>query len=911
MNRNDHNNKTDSLIEGGTLCFHCDLDIYNGAYASGSHVVGRINQKAEVFCCVACKAIAESIDALGLGQYYDYKDSDALSVEQIVNNTQSYQQRAAFTSFDEDSFERQHVIFSEEDSATASVTLYVESMHCAACTWLIEKCLLQEPGMQSVSVNLLEHTLVIHWLPAEVKLSQMCCRLQDIGYKPDVFTVSKIAETRLKENKNALKRLVVSAIVMMQVGMLSIALYSGEFQGIADEYRQLLRWASLLICMPCIAYSTQSFFLNAWRNLRSFSLGMDVPVALAIGLSFIASSKAVITNTGEIYFDSICMVTFFLLLGRFLEMKIRHYSGRRIDDLKSVLPLFVNQRKWDGSYQEVAIDDLKIGDIILVKPGETIPVDGEVLDGESKVSEAQLTGEFTPQDKKEGDNVLAGSTNYQNPMHIVAEALGAQLKIRAIEQLLPQSLSARTELSGWMNVFVMRFVSTVLFLALLTYIYWLNRDPQQAFWVAVSVLVVSCPCALALASPTVIASASWQLRKCGLLVKDPQAWDRAPKIKHVVWDKTGTLTTGRYCINEIRAVGALSEEACRWIASEMEYHSEHPISSAFVRAAFFSPNTAKAKRDAELLDNLSDIHVEQSAGLEAKMQGNIYRIGSVKFACELFSSTLHPEPDDSLGRIHSSESKGRPERINSLERISSPERINSLERIDSPEPSNHHKWILLADQSGPLCWFSIADSVRNDAKQTIERCKKLGFITHLLSGDNSGQALSVAQQLRFDAYQVNATPTEKLHYVQNLQKQNEGVLIVGDGLNDLPIMAAADVSLAMNNAADLTKNHASGILLSNNLNAVADFLNTTKRVKTKITQNILWALSYNALAIPFAAAGLVPPYIAAIGMSVSSLIVTLNAISIFKNGDKRETAKRSVIRGHNNLKNTEGGVNHA
>ncbi len=861
-------------------CYHCGLPV-----AAGEQFCAQLNgDTLRHFCCPACRAIATTIVESGLGSFYQHQmpSKQAASAESFDDT---------FTAFDDAEFQQrfvslqneapqhkpdqdstldqaaEHSIANNTDQTSvatnattiATIDLLIGGMHCAACVWLLEKYLAEVPGVQRVSVNFSEQKATIQWQPGTVLLSHICQAISRLGYQPEPYSANDLIDMQRRENHQALRRLGVAGIAMMQVGMFAIALYAGALQGITQEYRDFMRWISLLVATPVILYCAKPFFIGAWRGLRLKKPGMDLPVAIAITLAYTASCRATITGSGDVYFDAVTLFTFLLLGGRYLEMRARHYSGGLNRDLSSLLPStairLVPSQPDGGSgnrtssgegpvneelsneepgseepsneQQCIPLFKVKRGDQLLVKAGQTIPADGEIIAGHSHVNEAQLTGEFLPQPKTVGDNVVAGTLNGNGVLTMLVRSTGAQLQLQSINTLLQSAQSKKPKVAQLADRYASYFISVVLMLAAITYIFWRTFDGGQyadnAFWVMLSVLVVSCPCALSLATPAALTAATNRLRSMGILVTEPQVWETMSTITHVVCDKTGTLTQGELSLATVKPAAQLNERQCIDIAAALESFSEHPIAQAFD----IGP-TAVA---------VSAVTIAAGEGVQGCINGETYRIGRSEYAATLYG------------------------------------------KCNERAPGNE-QWILLSNEAGPLCWFELKDRLRADAGQLIAGLRTQNLAIHLLSGDSSGAAQQLSQQLKLDHCVAGASPQDKLDYIQALQQQGGKVLMLGDGINDIPVLAAADISVAMSNASNLAKTHADSILLSGKLCAVLTLIALASRTRRTIRQNIAWALGYNLLAIPLAMMALVPPYVAAIGMSVSSLVVVVNALRL-------------------------------
>jgi Cu2+-exporting ATPase len=809
-------------------CYHCALPV-----PADANFHAEIAGVARVFCCPACAAVAATIVDSGLQNYYRLRDSvDRFAPPRSDTwhpENSAMARGEDFSAFDQPEFQQRWVQRAADGSASAE--LLIGGMHCAACAWLIEHQLRRLPGIDTVRVQLGEQRVLLRWQQQQLSLSSICAAIVAIGYQPQPHGVDQLEDLRRQENRAALRRLGVAGIGSMQVGMCAIALYAGELQGIETHWRDLMRWASLLLSIPIVFYAGQPFFSGAWRSLRARHAGMDVPIALAIALGFAASLWATLRGNGDVWYDSVTMFIFLLTGARYLEMRARHFSGRLSHDLLSLLPVTATRLTRDQQQQTIPVDQLQPDDVVLVTAGDFLPADGVLLDARAHVNEAAITGESMPAHKHGGDTLIAGSINGDQPLRLRVTAVGHQLRLHAIQQMSRGAALQKPRVAQLADRLSQHFVWIILALAASTYIAWWFVDPARAFWIMLAVLVVSCPCALGLATPIAIANATTALRRCGLLVAKADVWEELPRVTDIVFDKTGTLSEGVVRVTAVRTCGNRDLNVCRLIASALESGSSHPIACAF-RESVNGDRTTFTGAPAE------DIHHHAGAGVEGIITGRRYRLGTAAFASALYS---HTPP---------------------------------------PAPSARGHWLLLADQHEALCWFRIGDRIRGAAPATLARLQRAGYTVHLLSGDHSDAVATLAAALHIPHAIAGAEPEAKLDYVRALQHAGRRVLMVGDGINDIPVLAAANVSIAMTSASQLAKANADCIFLTPRLDRLPLLLEHARRTQKIIYENLLWALLYNLIAVPLAACGLISTWLAALGMSLSSLIVIANALRL-------------------------------
>ncbi|WP_034837301.1 heavy metal translocating P-type ATPase [Endozoicomonas numazuensis] len=791
-------------------CFHCHLPIEGTPPYTA--VVEDIEQP---MCCPGCKMVTEAIIAGGLDSYYQHRTDPGLQA-----NTLSKQLEEELRLYDRDDIQQDFVISNQSSERQAS--LLIEGITCAACIWLLENHIGLINGVERVSVNLSTHEAQISWDNEQVPLSQILMAIHQIGYKAYPWRADRQEAMLKEENRVSIRRLAIAGIGTMQVMMYAIALYSGAISNdMTDPYRDLIRYVSALVATPVIFYSAAPFFRAALRDFKTRHLSMDVPVSIAIGGAYVASLWATVNGGGEVYFDSVSMFTFFLLTGRYFELRARHSTSRAARALRNLLPSSC-LKKEGNDYIRVPLKDLKPGDQVRVLPGDSIPADAVILKGNSSVDESMLTGEYLPIARSKSESVMGGSLNVDNAIDIEITHVGEETQMSAILKLLKHAQQDKPAIAKLADRVASYFVASVLITATVVYWYWSGVAAEDAFWITLSVLVVTCPCALSLATPTALTAATGYLHKLGFLVTRGHVLEGLGKITHIVFDKTGTLTQGRLTLEGIYPVSdcTIPNKTLLAIASAIEAHSEHPIARAF---------TASTALKAE------DVVSHTGKGIEARIGTHHYRIGRPDFCCQ---GTIPARPEE------------------------------------------EGQWLLMSENNTPLCWFKVTDSLRPEASTVIQQLREAGFKITLLSGDQEPVVASVAQQLHIRQWHSQASPDDKLAFIRQHQAKGEHVLMVGDGINDVPVLAGADISLAMGNASDLAKTSADAVLLSDDLSRLTDAFELVKRTRRIIRQNLAWSLGYNMTALPLAAAAMIAPWMAAIGMALSSLVVVGNAMRL-------------------------------
>lgn len=800
-------------------CYHCGLPLPSGAPIE--FVVG---ERARQFCCVGCQAVASAIVSGGLASFYQFRSADSGRPEQRPSGNADL---AVW-----DMAELAGDYLQQHSDGTVSASLAVDGITCAACNWLIEKHLGDCTGVVAVAVNGTTHRVTLRWQPALQTFSTLLAELRAIGYQATPLSPFARDTTSDKPLKSMLLRLGVAGLAMMQAGMVAIALYAGGYQDIDSHWQQLLRWLSWVLVTPVVFYSALPFYRAAWRALRLGQLVMDLPVSLAIVLAYTASSYATLRGGGEVYYDSVSMFCFFLLLGRYIEARLRYRNLLALYSADELLPPTALRVDDNGTEQSVMLRQLNRGDRLRIYPGQVIPCDGWVVEGNSSVEEAVLTGEAAPQPKRVGDTVSAGTINGDNPLLIELAAVGQQTQLAAILRIAEQAAADKPAWVARADRLAGRFVAAVLLCACAVMVYWSlwAADPswQHGFWVALSVLVVTCPCALSLATPTALAVAAGELRRDGLLVTNRHCLERLATVSQVVFDKTGTLTAGRLTVVASEQLAAALPLAPLAIAAALEQGSHHPVAVALSSAAGQPPAAVKEQQFCA------------GVGVTGRVAGARYGLGRADWLAVEFGLDAAPQ-------------------------------------VDSTALSSE---VWLAAESGWLARFELADQLRSSAPGAVAALRSDGQRLAVLSGDPSAQAALLLAPLAIADSQFGLRPDQKLTELRGAQQSGEVVAMVGDGINDVPVLRCADVSIAMGRAADVTQLAADALLLNEDLGALPRALRLARRTRAVIGQNIGWALGYNLLALPLAAAGMVPPWAAAIGMSSSSLIVLLNALRL-------------------------------
>lgn len=774
-------------------------------------------------CCAGCAAVAQAIVDAGLSDYYRFRterpgprDTVPAALRQL-------------DLYDREEIQRRFVHVADEHRREA--TLILENIVCAACVWLNERHLRRQPGVLGAHINYTTQRAQVVWDERRTKLSRILAAIEAIGYRAHPYEPVRARELAVKERGRRLRELAVAGVFGMQVMMLAEALYAGALFGIEREFAQLFSWLSLAMTLPVLFYAGAGFFRGAWRDLRVRRAGMDVPVALGLALAFAASLIATLRGGGDLYYDAVVMFVFFLLLGRYFEFNARHRAQLAVDALAPNMPTLALRIENNGETRSVAVTELKVGDRIRVAPGAQIPVDGRVSEGRSSVDESLLTGESTPRPRDVGATVLAGSTNVESPLVVAVEHVGEATVLAGIQRLLARAQSEKPRIAQRADRAANVLVLVVLAAAVVAGAIWWQIDPARALPVVVAMLVVTCPCALGLATPVALTVAMHRLAAHGLLVTRARTLERLTEVTDVVFDKTGTLTHGRPQLATARALSNSSAEDSLRIAAAIAASSEHPLSKALVSAAAkpMPPATAVASTPGQ--------------GIEGEVEGVRYFLGAPDFVGRQVGVDLPKE---------------------------------TLAAAQAPGDS----LVLLARVGQLEALFSLHDAVRPAARELVSDLKHRGHRVWLLTGDHRRAAERLAQTLPFDESRAELRPQDKVAVVQGLQQRGRVVAMIGDGINDAAALAAADVSIAMGDGTRLAHNAADAVLLEGALSRLAGAFPIAHALQRIVRQNIGMSMAYNAIALPLAAVGLVTPWMGAIGMSLSSLAVVANALRL-------------------------------
>jgi len=808
-------------------CFHCGLPV-----DKKNRVTQIIQNQSREFCCHGCNSVCEMIYESGLQGFYQ-RTPDG----QLLAPPPEPPQETKLYDIDEIQSE-----FVHSKGNVRDMHLMVEGIHCSACVWLIERSLAKLPGIVDVKVNLANKRLFIRWDNSLNKISSIIEHLGNIGYTATPFNLESAEGLIKKQNRTLLLRMAFAAFAMMNLLWVSIALYSGADKG---EFKQLFHWVGFLLATPTLFYSGWPFLKGAWSSLKNASLTMDVPIAIGATATYSYSVFITISQStvGEVYYDTVVNFIFVILVGRFLEAKSKRHAVDATQRLMDLQPRVAHVVR-DNETHIVPIRAIQKDEIILVKPGDKIPVDGIVISGNSSVDEALLSGEAAPVKKHINDKLSAGTVNIENTLSVKVTATLRNTSLGKIISLVEEAQASKAPIQCIADQIVPWFVAVTLLLATLTFAFWFNNGIEHALLAATSVLIITCPCAFGLATPMSIAVASGLAARNGLLIKNGAVLEYLSTIEHFVFDKTGTLTEGKMRVKKI-TTHEDQRQVLETIA-HLESLSEHSIASAIVneaRAQHITPDPQKAHHFIN----------KPGYGISGEIDQKNVLVGNIKWLQKNNIELQHNYLNDSA-------------------------------ELEKKGISCVH----IAIEKQHCGFVAIADQLRADAKTLIINLKQAGIQLTLLSGDKQAVAEAIAEELGGMNVIAEVLPQEKDKVIQNLQKQGQQVAMIGDGVNDAPALIRADVGIAIGSGTDVSMESADIVLLSNELDKIRLAAELSRRTLRTIRQNIGLSIAYNIVMVPLAMMAFVTPLFAAIAMPISSLAVIGNASRIrtlFNNKD--------------------------
>ncbi|HYD60149.1 MAG TPA: heavy metal translocating P-type ATPase [Noviherbaspirillum sp.] len=802
-------------------CYHCGLPVLPASSWS-VHIAGA----ERAMCCPGCEAVAQTIVDNGLSDYYVTREGFSPTGDQDALVP------AELRLYDAPEVLEQFAEKDAQDAGVCEATFLVDGIRCAACVWLIERRLAGVQGVQAMNLNVATERLHVRWRKDGCKPSDILKAVREVGYTAYPFDAVRHGEQLQRAGKKLFRQVFIAGLSMMQVMMYAVPVYMATDGTMDVDMEGLMRWASLLLTLPAVLYSGLPFFQGAWSNLKSRALGMDVPVALGIAAAFIGSTVATITGKGDVYFDSVTMFIFLLLCSRYLELVARRKAASALEKLQYALPASAARMPGfpdDRSTETVPAAQLCEGDMVLVKPGEAIAADCVIVEGSTAIDLSLLTGESRPQRKESGDALPGGAVNASQAIVVRVTKIARESTLSTLVKLIERAGQGKPQISLWADKVAAWFVAALLVFAVVIFGVWHWIDPSRAWPIAIAVLVVSCPCALSLATPSALAAATDRLVRQGVLAVQPHVLETLYRTTHVIFDKTGTLTLGKPVVRNVAAFGQADAMSCVKAGAALEASSAHPLAQAIV-------NAARHPQGGDVV--ATDIEHTAGQGLEGCIDGVRYRLGSAAF-------------------------------------------VAGIVRREAPAaPPSGFTPVYLGTSDGWLARFDLADKIRADAKAVVEYFQAHGKKVILLSGDQDAVTQRVASELGIETAHGAFLPDQKLEFVQRLQLDGAVVAMIGDGINDAVVLRAADVSFAMGGGAALAQTHADTVLLSGRLSSVVDAYEAASQTMSVIRQNLAWATLYNIVAIPAAAVGVLNPWLSGIGMSLSSAVVVINALRL-------------------------------
>ena len=878
-------------------CYHCQQPVPAGIHITDDH--------GHAYCCHACEAVAHIISAHHLEQYYQVRDRPAPRPEHPYDP-------AHWQAYDLPEIAAQYTY---KDGDDQEIHLYIDGLHCAACTWLISHALQDAHGISHTRINLGTGRAEIRW--RDTPLSAILATIASLGYTPNLHTPDEEDNKQRRERNHDLLRLIVAGLGMMQVMMFATGLYTGAWHGIDHEYEQLLRWISLLCSAPVMLYAGYPYLKNAWLGLRHRQPNMDLPIALACAGAWLASLYHTLIGRGEIYYDGVTMFIFFISISRYLEAHTRRRARHNQQHFARLLPDAVYKYNDRGETQLVPLPAIQPGDHIRVLPTHTIPVDGEITGGASRIDENMLTGESTPQYKTSGDRVHAGSTNLQSPLDIRVTQTGQQTTLAAIRRISARAEQHRSPQIDRNQALAQQTVLAVLILAAAGYLLWQWIDPARAFDIALAILVATCPCALSLATPTVLTAALNHAHKHHILIKNSNTLDRLTHIRRILFDKTGTLTQGKYQLRRSDYYG--EPRRLLAIAKTLETHSTHPI------AWYYSQQPVA---------NVAMDNIEQHSGkgISGDYDGSRWHIGSAAYmqenGVEIPPAEQPPPPvgeswdgayphttdadtttdadwslmadKNNVGHKYPTYEENNPLPCEAGEGWGGGVEKSRMATTDNKavpcdpkrppppptppggesalnDPNTPHGY--LAENRELRAHYQLGDPERDNLAATLARLQAHYHLA-IASGDRAENVARLAARYGITDRRGSLDPAAKLALLE--ANDPEHTLMIGDGINDAPVLARASVSVAVGRANPLSQTHADIVLLKNGPEALPYLLDLAARSRRITRQNLIWATVYNLTILPLAISGYLTPWIAALGMSTSSLLVIANALRIHR-----------------------------
>ncbi len=837
------------------ICVHCLLPV-----SEKEAVYDGSAPESKVFCCHACRAIYSMITEEGLGEFYRRRDWKSPGIPETLRGKEL--SRSELPAQELEALEP----FIRGEGNLKEADLMLDGIRCASCVWLNEKVLERTDGVVSARVNFATHRALVKWDSTQTTLGRVIARTRSIGYLARPYTRAAHEEILKKQNYDLLVRLGAAFFFSMQLMMLSFGLYAGFFQGIDPGSKRWLELAAFIVCTPVLFYSGRPFLAGAFRGIRNRTLNMDALVSFGAFSAYLLSIHHMLTG-GEVYFDTAAMIITLVLLGRFLENSAKRKASEAVERLLALQPQ--DARVVRGQERAmISINAVKKEDLIEIRPGEKVPLDGVVVEGLSETNEALVTGESRPVEKSSGSEVIGGSMNGLGRLIIRITRTAPDSTIAQIARLVENAQASAAPIQRIADRVSAYFIPFVLSVAAATFFYWSHRPEAGSYSTAmlnaVSVLVIACPCALGLATPVAILAGTGSAARRGILIKGGDVIERMHKVDTVIMDKTGTLTTGKMSVVEVRAVEQADRVGVRngntvasvqkselqnnklktqnskletvLFAASAEQGSEHLLGAAIVQHTKEKGITLRESKGFKTLPG---------QGVTAMVKGARVLVGK-KSLLEHEGVRIAPDIAAAAGAL---ERSGRTVVFVSKDR----ELLGIIALMDSPKP---------------------------DAGSTVNGLKRMGTGVVMITGDNETTARAIAADAGIDRVLSGVLPSGKADEVRRLRSKGDVIAMVGDGINDAPALAAADVGIAMSAGSDIAIESADVVLLRSGLMGVVEALELSRRTYRVIKQNLFWAFFYNVAALPLAVSGVLSPIVAAAAMAVSSVTVVTNSLRL-------------------------------
>lgn len=803
-------------------CFHCGNPI------DSELIIGTLKGEEREFCCEGCKVVATIIHETGNEYFYSIKGNQKTERVDIETDRSS-------ENLDSDYIKNKY--FQKIDNNNYQVYIKVTNIHCSACIWLNERALLSLPGVKKAELNFASGRARVEFNPEEVKLSEIFEMIRSIGYKPVLYLPGEKNARKDNNLKSLFFKMALAGFCFGNIMLFSVSLYAGYFSGIEMEFKKLLHYVSWALATPAYLYSGSPFAKGAFASIRRKTLTMDLLLFTGISLAYFYSVYVTLTDRGEVYFDSVCMIYFFILIGKFFEERARVRASEEIENLTCKLPEMVIQMEEDGTEKSIASEEVIAGKIIKGLPGNRIPVDGELMSDSAHLDESILTGESKPVKKKKGMTLLAGSIVLESPIFYLTKTSYSESSLANMKNRLENALLEKPKIQILTEKIANLFIQIVFGLSIFTFFgwWWGTGDVERAIIYTISVLIVACPCALGISVPTALVMNHIVNSKSGILLRNPNAIEPLSKLDVVLFDKTGTLTEGKFKILE---ENVLIENVLPMVYL-MERESRHPIAISLVKELMSKYKFSKSELEKFVVHSVKAF---PGAGLVSEI---------------------------SEGELEHSLVLGNLNFVSSF-----------LGEFPIPEQKQNSAYVHIVFNGKYAGYFALGDKIRRESVELVNLIQKNIASVQILSGDNENSVREVAKELGISTYRADCKPEDKMAITRGLQSEGKIVAIAGDGINDALSLATADVGISHSNAEDISIDKSDMVIVSQNLLGIYQSISNAKLTRRVIKQNIFLSLCYNSIMLPLAMSGNMLPVICAGFMTLSSLTVLVNSVSI-------------------------------